>query len=110
MLAWIAKGRLTKEVALGLGLSPTRIKLHRTRVLRKLNVPTISAALLLAQAGGAVPLPTSDGASSQGSPAPRQKSEEDVQADRCKGGERGEAGGLGAAFVLARRLWPWHGD
>jgi two-component system response regulator FixJ len=54
VLASLAEGKLSKNIAFELGLSPRTIEMYRTKILRKLDAPTMGAALLLAQAAGMI--------------------------------------------------------
>lgn len=57
VLIALADGKLSKNIALDMGLSPRTIEMYRTNILRKLETPTVGAALLLAQAGGLLAKP-----------------------------------------------------
>ena len=57
VLASLAEGKLSKNIAFELGLSPRTIEMYRTKILRKLDAPTMGAALLLAQAAGLIATP-----------------------------------------------------
>jgi two-component system response regulator FixJ len=52
VLIALAEGKLSKNLAFEMGLSPRTIEMYRANILKKLSVPSIGAALLLAQAGG----------------------------------------------------------
>jgi two-component system response regulator FixJ len=47
-----AHGAGSKQVAYALQLSVRTVEMHRTNILKKLNVPNFGAALVLAQSGG----------------------------------------------------------
>lgn len=51
VLAALAHGGPSKTVAYDLGISVRTVEMHRANILKKLDVPNIGAALLMAQAG-----------------------------------------------------------
>lgn len=51
VLAALAGGGPSKTVAYDLGISVRTVEMHRANILKKLDVPNIGAALLMAQAG-----------------------------------------------------------
>jgi len=52
----IVKGRLTKAVASELGISPNTVEVHRTKILKKMQVSTSSELIYLSLSCGIVPL------------------------------------------------------
>ena len=55
VLALVAAGKLNKEIAWDLGTTEKTIKVHRGRVMQKLNCPSLAELVRLAAKAGIYP-------------------------------------------------------
>jgi FixJ family two-component response regulator len=57
VLRQVISGRLNKQIAFELGIAEHTVKIHRGRVMQKLEVDSIAELVRLAQKGGIAPSP-----------------------------------------------------
>jgi two-component system response regulator FixJ len=55
VLLHVVSGKLNKQIAADLGIHERTVKLHRTAITRKLNVPSVAQLTRLAHEGGLLP-------------------------------------------------------
>jgi DNA-binding NarL/FixJ family response regulator len=55
VLALVVRGKLNKEIAAELGIHERTVKLHRTAITTKLEVPSVAGLTRFAQEAGILP-------------------------------------------------------